>query len=83
MFLLDTIKSTKGWYIIGKNNCVQCDVVQDELFDRDMEYTKIMMEDCDQDDILHLKNNFNFTSYPVIFNDGIYIGGVAEFVSLL
>lgn len=83
MFLLQTIYDTPGWYIIGKKNCVQCDVVQDEMFDRDLEYTKVMMEDCDKEDIDDIKKRFGFTSYPVLFKDGEYIGGVSQFISMM
>lgn len=78
-----TIAITEGWFIIGKKNCVQCDVLEDEMTDRGMDYKKVMMEDCDPTEIADIVEAHHITSYPIIFRDGIIVGEIADFIKIM
>lgn len=79
----ELIASTNGWFIIGKKNCVQCDVAEDEMIDRGMDYKKVMMEECNQIEIGEIKDRHCITSYPIIFKDGEIVGEIADFIKRL
>lgn len=65
-----------GFYLITKDNCSYCTKAV-EL----MKENNIFFEYCnknDIDDIEMLKEKYKIKTYPIIFNDGHYIGGYDE-----
>ena len=64
----------KGFYMVSKEKCIYCDMVE-ELFDQaDQEYTKVLL---DYSSIQHLVPP-KVKTYPFIFKDGTYYGGFKE-----
>lgn len=71
--------------VVGKDNCIYCDMIQTLLFKEEKDYTYRTMESMGPDFFSEWMREHapNAKTFPIVLVDGEYIGGYNQLKKLL
>lgn len=72
-----------GVFFFSKDGCKHCDMLEKDLEDIGVPFTKLKLGvDFEQDIVDHLKEHVQHKTYPMLFFGSQFIGGYAQFQKL-
>ena len=83
--------STHGFFIYSKTKCSYCDKVKQLFKNNHYTYTEIVCDDYLLDEkikesflsFIQLLTNREYRTFPIVFKDGVFIGGFTETKKLI